>query len=123
MSYLRLTRATLAFGTLAPFVLAGCASVPLAGAAPAPDTEAIAAAAATAAASEPPPVNGGAPGAARPPGHPSVAAAAAAAAAQAAQAARPFNDVVKDATESKGFFTVRSEERRVGKECRSRSCP
>jgi hypothetical protein len=117
MSHLRLSRATLALGALAPFVMAGCASVPLAGAAkPADDTAAIAAAAAVAANEAPPPGSGaagGAPGAGRPPGHPAVAAAAAAAAAQAAQAARPFEEVVKDAEESQGFFTIWKKDDKV----------
>ena len=104
MPHFRLSRVALA---LAPFLMAGCASVPLADGARPADTSTIAAAAAqaaTAVASG----NGGrdaAPGAARP-ANASAVAAAAAAAAQAAQSAKPFADVVKDAHESRGLFNL-----------------
>jgi hypothetical protein len=73
------------------------------------ETAAIAEAAARAATKEattPLPQGGNAPGAARPPGSHAAAAAAAAAAAVAAQAQKPFADVVKDAKESKGLFAL-----------------
>ena len=52
MSYARLSRVALALAPLAPFMLAGCASVPLADAAKPSETVAIAAAAAEAAAAQ-----------------------------------------------------------------------
>ena len=117
MLHFRSSRVALALGALAPFVMAGCASVPTADAAkPSNDTAAIAAAAATAAA-EARPGNGGshgAPGSARsaPPGA-TAAAAAAAAAAQAAQASRPFAEVIKGASESKGLFNIWQKDDKV----------
>ena len=116
MSHSSLSRLALALSPLA-LVVSGCASVPLADAEKPAETAAIAAAAATAAAHEPP-ANGApqaaAPGAGRPtPPGATVVAAAAAAAAQAAQASKPFADVVKDAQESKGFFTVWKKDDKV----------
>ena len=73
-----------------------------------------AAAAATAQATPTPPPANQAPGAARPPGPAVNAAAAAAAAAVAtAQGMRPFADVVKDATETKGLVTLWQKDDRV----------
>jgi hypothetical protein len=104
MSHLRLSRLALALAPLAPFIVSGCASVPLAGA-KASETATIAAAAASAATNE---AERGPRGRAAPgtPPHATAAAAAAAAAAQAAAAARPFSEVVKEAEETKGLFSV-----------------
>jgi hypothetical protein len=104
MSHLRLSRLALALAPLAPFIVSGCASVPLAGA-KASETATIAAAAASAATNE---AERGPRGRAAPgtPPHATAAAAAAAAAAQAAAAARPFSEVVKEAEETKGLFGV-----------------
>jgi hypothetical protein len=117
MSYARLSRVALALAPLAPFMLAGCASVPLADAAKPSETVAIAAAAAEAAAAQAAAsaVHAGngssrsdaAPGAARAPSPGTTAvAAAAAAAAQAVQSSKPFDDVVKEAQESRGLFNL-----------------
>ena len=119
MSYFRLSRAALALAPLAPFIMAGCASVPLADAAKSTDTAEIAAAAAHAAASAPQGGNGGsprdvAPGAPRAASSSTTAvAAAAAAAAQAAQFAKPFADVAKDAKESQGLFNLWQKDEKV----------
>jgi hypothetical protein len=104
MPHFRLSRVALA---LAPFLMAGCASVPLADGAKPAETSTIAAAAAQAATAVASGDNGrdAAPGAARPASAGAVAAAAAAAA-QAAQSAKPFADVVKDAHESRGLFNL-----------------
>jgi hypothetical protein len=104
MPHFRLSRVALA---LAPFLMAGCASVPLAAGAKPAETSTIAAAAAQAATAVASGDNGrdAAPGAARPASAGAVAAAAAAAA-QAAQSAKPFADVVKDAHESRGLFNL-----------------
>ncbi|MGE5739793.1 MAG: zinc-dependent metalloprotease [Betaproteobacteria bacterium] len=111
MSYFRLSRVALALAPLAPLLMSGCASIPRADAAKPSETAAIAAAAAHAATAEAQTANGNgqrdsAPGAARPPANTTAVAAAAAAAAQAAQFSKPFADVVKDAHESKGLFTL-----------------
>jgi hypothetical protein len=104
MPHFRLSRVALA---LAPFLMAGCASVPLADGAKPAETSTTAAAAAQAATAVASGDNGrdAAPGAARPASAGAVAAAAAAAA-QAAQSAKPFADVVKDAHESRGLFNL-----------------
>ncbi|HWD36174.1 MAG TPA: DUF5118 domain-containing protein, partial [Casimicrobiaceae bacterium] len=98
-----LTRAVLAVGILAPFVMSGCATISRADAAGAPaDTTAIAEAAASAAAPDEPRSD-----ASSSRSRPAAAAAAAAAAAvQAAQHTKPFNEVVKGAEETKGLFNV-----------------
>ena len=114
MPHFRLSRIALALVPLAPFLMAGCASTPAAGGAKPSETAAIAAAAATAATTEPQRSDAAAPGAARPaPPNTTAAAAAAAAAAQAAQAAKPFADVVKDAQESKGLFNLWQKDDKV----------
>ena len=118
MSYLHLSRAAAALAAIAPLVMSGCASIPLADAAKPPETAAIAAAAAQAA-SDAHPQNGvqprdAAPGAARPPSSATTAvAAAAAAAAQAAQSSKPFADVTKDARESKGMLNLWQKDDKV----------
>jgi hypothetical protein len=115
MPHFRLSRVALALAPLVAFVLAGCASVPLADAGKPADTATIAAAAAQAATAAQQSGNGGrdaAPGAARP-ANVSAVAAAAAAAAQAAQSAKPFADVVKDARESKGLFNLWQKDDKV----------
>ncbi len=111
MSYFRLSRVALALAPLAPLLMSGCASIPRADAANPSETAAIAAAAAHAAANDTQPANANgprdsAPGAVRPSANTTAVAAAAAAAAQAAQSSKPFADVVKDAQESKGLFTL-----------------
>ena len=118
MSYFRLSRAALALAPLAPFIMAGCASVPLADATKSTDTAEIAAAAAHAAASAPQGGGGSprdvAPGAPRAASSSTTAvAAAAAAAAQAAQFAKPFADVAKDAKESQGLFNLWQKDEKV----------
>jgi uncharacterized protein DUF4953/uncharacterized protein DUF5117/uncharacterized protein DUF5118 len=119
MSYARLARVALALAPLAPFALSGCASVPHADAAVPAETAAIAAAAAQAATTATHAGNGNAPkdsapGAARAPSPVTTAAAAAATAAvQAAQNAKPFADVIKDAEETKGFFTLWQKDDKV----------
>ena len=110
MPYFRLSRVALALAPLAPLLMSGCASIPRADAAKPSETAAIAAAAAQAATTESQSAtaNGSrdsAPGA-RPPGNTTAVAAAAAAAAQAAQFSKPFADVIKDAQESRGLFTL-----------------
>ena len=117
-SQLRLSRLALALAPLVPFLMSGCASVPPADAASATsDTAAIAAAAAHAATdpsgAAPHGPREGAPGAARPAVNTNAVAAAAAAAAQATQSSKPFADVVKDARESKGLFTLWSKDDKV----------
>ncbi|HEY7788635.1 MAG TPA: zinc-dependent metalloprotease [Casimicrobiaceae bacterium] len=114
MLHFRRSRTALALCAVAPFVISGCASVPLVDATRSPDTIAMAAAAATAATREAQRGNGpgnAAPGAAH--SNAAAAAVAAAAAAQAAQSAKPFADVVKDATESQGLFNIWHKEDRV----------
>lgn len=105
MSHRHVSRAAAALGIVAPFVIAGCASLPRTDAAKPADTAAIAAAAASAAreaASEP--EHGAAPG---PNGsRANAVAAAATAAAQAAQFSKPFADVVKDAKKQTGLFDI-----------------
>ena len=117
-SQLRLSRLALALAPLAPFLMSGCASVPRAdAAAKTSDTAAIAAAVAHAAtdpnSAAPQGPREGAPGAARPAVNTNAVAAAAAAAAQATQSSKPFADVVKDARESKGLFTLWSKDDKV----------
>jgi hypothetical protein len=97
-----LTRASLALGVLAPFVMSGCASIPRADAAK-PDTAAIAEAAAGAVSQDDPNGHASAAHGSRPA---AAAAAAAAAAVKAAQHAKPFAEVVKGAEETKGLFNV-----------------
>ena len=113
MSHRHLSRAGVALGIFAPFVMAGCASVPQADAARRSDTAAIAEAAANAAARVEPSANGNAvaPGGARP--NATAAAAAAAAAAQAAQYSKPFAEVVKEAKEEKGLFNIWQKDDKV----------
>ena len=119
MSYFRLTRFAAAFAPLAPLLMSGCASLPAVDASKTSETAAIAAAAAQAASSDPTARNGApprdaAPGAARPASPTTTAvAAAAAAAAQAAQSSKPFADVVKDARETKGLFTLWQKDDKV----------
>ena len=119
MSYFRLTRFAAAFVPLAPLLMSGCASLPAVDASKTSETAAIAAAAAQAASSDPTARNGApprdaAPGAARPASPTTTAvAAAAAAAAQAAQSSKPFADVVKDARETKGLFTLWQKDDKV----------
>ena len=99
MSHLRPYRTALALGILAPFVISGCASIPHADAARPADTSTIADAAAGAGSRDEDHGNGhGAPGAPR--------FGAAAAGAQGAQYSKPFDEVVKDAEESKGLFNI-----------------
>ena len=117
MSSFRLSRVALALAPLAPLLMTGCASIPRADAAKPSDTAAIAAAAAHAA-TDPQAANGqaprdAAPGASRPAPNTGAVAAAAAAAAQAAQSSKPFADVVKDARESKGLFTLWQKDDKV----------
>lgn len=113
MLHLRLSRLALALGTLAPFVMSGCASLPL------PDegksseeAVAIAAAAATAAAREAQHGRGPASGVPDT-GRSHAAAAAAAAAAQAAELSKPFAVVVKGAQESRGLFSLWQKDDKV----------
>jgi hypothetical protein len=119
MPYLARSRVTLALAALAPFMIAGCASVPRIDAARSSETEAIAAAAAQAVQTDASsrngaPVRDAAPGAPRPASAATTAvAAAAAAAAQAAQFSKPFADVVKDAQESKGLFSLWQKDDKV----------
>ena len=119
MSYFRLTRFAAAFAPLAPLLMSGCASLPAVDASKTSETAAIAAAAAQAASSDPTARNGApprdaAPGAARPASPTTTAvAAAAAAAAQAAQSSKPFADVVKEARETKGLFTLWQKDDKV----------
>ncbi|HJU21376.1 MAG TPA: zinc-dependent metalloprotease [Casimicrobiaceae bacterium] len=105
MSHRHVSRAAAALGIVAPFVIAGCASLPRTDAAKPADTAAIAAAAASAAreaATEP--EHGATPG---PNGaRANAAAAAATAAAQAAQFSKPFADVVKDAKKQTGLIDI-----------------
>jgi hypothetical protein len=97
-----LTRAVLAVGILAPFVMSGCATLSRADAGASADTTAIAEAAASAAGNDEPRSD-----ASSSRSRPAAAAAAAAAAAvQAAQHTKPFNEVVKGAEETKGLFNV-----------------
>ena len=115
MSYFRLTRFAAAFAPLAPLLMSGCASLPAVDASKTSETAAIAAAAAQAASSDPTARNGApprdaAPGAARPA---SPTTTAVAAAAQAAQSSKPFADVVKDARETKGLFTLWQKDDKV----------
>ena len=119
MSYSRLTRLAAVLAPLAPIVMSGCATIQPADAARSSETAAIAAAAAHAAAAEANVRNGAAPrdaapGAARPPSPTTtVVAAAAAAAAQAAQNSKPFADVIKDARETKGLFSLWQKDDKV----------
>ena len=119
MSSFRLIRFAAAFVPLAPLLMSGCASLPAVDASKTSETAAIAAAAAQAASSDPTARNGApprdaAPGAARPASPTTTAvAAAAAAAAQAAQSSKPFADVVKDARETKGLFTLWQKDDKV----------
>ena len=102
MPHFRLSRVALALAPLAPLVMSGCASIPRADAAKPADTAAIAAAAAQAV-TDHGTTNGNAQ---RAGANTNAVAAAAAAAAQATQSSKPFADVVKDAKESKGLFTL-----------------
>jgi hypothetical protein len=118
MSHFRFSRVAAALATLAPLVMAGCASVPLADAAKPVDTVALATAAAQEAGANPHVGNG--PSSAQPPGaarngSPSTTAVAAAAAAavQAAQFSKPFAEVVKEARESKGLFNLWQKDDKV----------
>jgi hypothetical protein len=113
MPHLPLPRASVALGIIAPFVIAGCASLPHAGTAQPSETAAIAEAAASAAASEGQRGNGpaNAQNGARP--NATAAVAAAAAAAQAAQFSKPFAEVVKDAKERKGLFNIWQKDDKV----------
>ncbi|HET6802925.1 MAG TPA: DUF5118 domain-containing protein, partial [Casimicrobiaceae bacterium] len=119
MSYSRLTRLAALLAPLAPIVRSGCATIQPADAARTSETAAIAAAAAHAAAAEANARNAAAPrdaapGAARPASPATTAvAAAAAAAAQAAQNSKPFADVVKDARETKGLFSLWQKDDKV----------
>jgi uncharacterized protein YceK len=118
MSYFRLSRVALALAPFAPLLMSGCASIPTADAAKRSETAAIAAAAAHSAASESnagngPPSRDASPGTARAGGGTGAVAAAAAAAAQAVQSSKPFADVVKDARESKGLFTLWQKDEKV----------
>ncbi|HET8877642.1 MAG TPA: DUF5117 domain-containing protein, partial [Casimicrobiaceae bacterium] len=112
MLHRHLSRASLAVGILAPFVMSGCASLPQANAAKPADVAAIAAAAvASAEARDEPPGNGHAeaPGGSRS----GAAAAAATAAAQAAQYSKPFAEVVKEAKETPGLFNIWQKDDKV----------
>ena len=119
MSPISLQRVPLLVGVIASMLGFGCATLP------APDTATVAAAAAAATAATSAaganaapsagaaPTPALAPGAARPsPNAPAIAAAAAAAAAVAGQQ-RPFADVIKEAKELPGFFTLYSKDEKV----------
>ncbi|MEO8627984.1 MAG: zinc-dependent metalloprotease, partial [Betaproteobacteria bacterium] len=121
MTHLRRTRLAAAIAIFVPLVTAGCASLPTLSKTKHADTAAIAAAAAAAQAAASSETAGRpnvphdvAPGAARPASAATTAVAAAAtAAAQAAQWSKPFAEVVRDARESKGLFTLWQKEERV----------
>ena len=117
MSYFRLSRVAAALLPLAPFLLSGCASIPLASTEKPSETAAIAAAAAHAATTDAQARNSAAPGDAAPgasrPSSTTAVAAAAAAAATAVQFSKPFADVVKDAQESKGLFNLWQKDEKV----------
>ena len=114
----RLNSLVVALATAVPLALGGCATM-TAGAAESSSDPAIAAAAQAAAheaiaAGATPAPRAAAPGAARPPGPATTAAAAAAAAAAtAAQAQKPFTDVVKDAKEYDGFLKLWQKDDKV----------
>ena len=123
MSPISLQRAPLLVGAIAiasaSLLGYGCASLPT------PDTATVAAAAAaataatTAAGANVAPSAGAvptpalAPGAARPPSNSSAIAAAAAAAAAVAGQQKPFADVIKNAKELPGFFTLYNKDEKV----------